>query len=450
MGAELKDIRERIRGRSRTAKFAFAAAGAVALVGMFWGISVLNPLPPRTVTMTTGSEGGAYHELGKRYREILARSGVELRLLASEGGIENLRRLSDPRSGVSVGFMQGGATGDSERVDLVSLGTVSYEPLWFFWRGTGNPGRKPGVRVLEQLRGKRISIGPEGSGTRILAITLLAANGIDRDVAQLLPLTPQDAGEQLLSGRIDAALMVASWESPVVRRLLASDDVEPVSFPRADAYTALYPYLNKVTVPAGVGDLARNRPPADVVLFAPKTSLVVRKELHPAIQNLLLDAATEIHSGAGIFQKAGQFPAAESVDLPLSDAARQFHKTGRPFLQRYLPFWAAVFLWGLMLLLVPVVGAFYPLFRIAPALYGWGMRRRIFRLYGELKFLEGDLDRRDSAGEAGDLVDHLDRLEERANHLQVPLAYTNLLYNLRRDILLVRERLAVRRETGAR
>ena len=444
MGAELKDIRERIRERSRTAKFAFVAAGAVALVILFWGISVLNPLPPRTVTMTTGSEGGAYHELGKRYREILSRSDVELRLLASEGGIENLRRLSDPRSGVSVGFMQGGATGDSERKDLVSLGTVSYEPLWFFYRGR-NPGRK-----LERLRGKRLSIGPEGSGTRILAITLLAANGIDRDVAQLLPLTPQDAGEQLLSGRIDAALMVASWESPVVRRLLASEDVEPVSFPRADAYTALYPYLNKVTVPAGVGDLARNRPPADVVLLAPKTSLVVRKELHPAIQHLLLDAATEIHSGAGIFQKAGQFPAAESVDLPLSDAARQFHKTGRPFLQRYLPFWAAVFLWGLILLLIPVVGAIYPLFRVAPALYGWGMRRRIFRLYGELKFLEGDLDRRDSAGEAGDLVDHLDRLEERANHLQVPLAYTNLLYNLRRDIQLVREKLAARREAGAR
>ena len=443
MGAELKDIRERIRARSRTAKFAFAAAGAVALVVLFWGISVLNPLPPRTVTMTTGSEGGAYHELGKRYREILSRSDVELRLLASEGGIENLRRLSDPRSGVSVGFMQGGATGDSERKDLVSLGTVSYEPLWFFYRGR-NPGRK-----LERLRGKRLSIGPEGSGTRDLAVTLLAANGIDRDVAQLLPLTPQDAGEQLLSGRIDAALMVASWESPVVRRLLASEDVEPVSFPRADAYTALYPYLNKVTVPAGVGDLARNRPPADVVLLAPMTSLVVRKELHPAIQHLLLDAATEIHSGAGIFQKAGQFPAAESVDLPLSDAARQFHKTGRPFLQRYLPFWAAVFLWGLILLLVPVIGAFYPLFRVAPALYGWGMRRRIFRLYGELKFLERDLERSDSTEAAGDLVSHLDRLEERANHLQVPLAYTNLLYNLRRDIQLVRERLASRRATGA-
>ena len=440
----MKDIRERIRTRSRTARFAFVAAGAVALAAIFWGISVLSPLPPRTVTMTTGSEGGAYHELGKRYREILARSGVELRLLASEGGIENLRRLSDPRSGVSVGFMQGGATGDTDRKDLVSLGTVAYEPLWFFYRGR-NPGRK-----LERLRGKGISIGPEGSGTRVLAGALLAANGIDRDVARLLPLTPRDAGEQLLSGRIDAALMVASWESPVVRRLLASEDVEAVSFPRAGALTALYPYLNQVTVPEGVGDLARNRPPSDLVLLAPKTSLVVRKELHPAIQHLLLDAATEIHSGAGIFQKAGQFPAAESVDLPLSDAARQFHKTGRPFLQRYLPFWAAVFLWGLMLLLIPVVGAFYPLFRVAPALYGWGMRRRIFRLYGELKFLERDLDRRDSAEAAGDLVGHLDRLEERANHLQVPLAYTNLLYNLRRDIQLVREKLAARRVNGAR
>ena len=284
----------------------------------------------------------------------------------------------------------------------------------------------------------------------VLAGTLLAANGIGRDAARFLPLSPRDAGEQLLSGRIDAALMVASWESPVVRRLLASKDVEAVSFPRAGALTALYPYLNKVTVPEGVGDLARNRPPSDLVLLAPKTSLVVRKELHPAIQHLLLDAATEIHSGAGIFQKAGQFPAAESVDLPLSDAARQFHKTGRPFLQRYLPFWAAVFLWGLMLLLIPVVGAFYPLFRVAPALYGWGMRRRIFRLYGELKFLERDLERGDSAEAAGDLVGHLDRLEDRANHLQVPLAYTNLLYNLRRDIQLVREKLAARRVTGAR
>lgn len=433
-----------LRERRQFAWYAGVVASVLAVAGLLWVVSVLRPMPPRTVTMTTGAEGGAYHELGKRYREILALSGVELRLLASEGGIENLRRLSDAGSGVSVGFMQGGATGGVEGRDLVSLGTIAYEPLWFFCRG-GHPGRK-----LGRLRGKRISIGPEGSGTRDLADTLLAANGIDRDMARFVPLAMQDAGEQLLRGQLDAALMVASWESPVVRRLLASENVELVSFPRADAYTALFPYLYKVTVPAGMGDLARDRPPADAVLLAPKTSLVVRKALHPAIQYLLLDAATQIHAGAGVFQKAGEFPAAESVDFPLSEPAQQFHKTGRPFLQRYLPFWFAVFLWGLILLMIPVIGAFYPLFRIAPALYGWGMRRRIFRLYGELKFLEGNLDGDDAAEGVGDLAVQLDSLESRANRLRVPLAYMNLLYNLRRDVQLVRDRLAARRVTGER
>jgi TRAP transporter TAXI family solute receptor len=423
---------------------AFPAGIAVVLAALFLAFPVFSPMPPGTVTMTTGSEGGAYHEYGKRYREFFSRSGVELRLLPSEGSIENLRRLSDPGSGVSVGFVQGGATGDSDRKDLVSLGTVSYEPLWFFWRG-GDFGRS-----LDRLRGRRISIGPQGSGTRDLAVKLLARNGIDGEMAQFLALSPRDAGEELLSGRIDAALMVASWESPVVRKLLASDNVVPVTFPRADAYTALYPYLNKVTVPAGVGDLRRNLPSSNVVLLAPMTSLVVRKDLHPAIQYLLLEAAAEIHSGAGIFQKAGQFPAAEPVDLPLSDAARQFHKTGRPFLHRYLPFWAAVFLSGLALLLIPVVGGLYPLSRFAPTLYGWGMRRRIFRLYGELKFLEGDLDGRGPGEGADDLVARLDQLEVRANHLKVPLTYMNMLNNLRRDIGLVRDRLEGRRGTGGK
>ena len=338
--------------------------------------------------------------------------------------------------------MQGGATGGADRKDLVSLGTIGYEPLWFFHRG-GDHGK-----TMERLRGKRISVGPEGSGTRDLATTLLAANGIHQDVAQFLPLSLHDTGEQLSDGGVDAALMVASWESPVVQRLLASEAVQLVSFPRADAYTARYPYLNKVTAPTGVWDLAKNRPPGDVVLLAPKTSLVVRKDLHPAIQYLLLDAATEIHSGAGIFQKAGQFPAAESVDLPLSDVAQQYHKTGRPFFQRYLPFWIAIFLWGLILVLIPVVGVFYPIFRVAPALYDWGMRRRIFRLYGELKFLEGDLDRRDSVEDAGALVVQLEKLEDRANKLHVSLSYMSLLYNLRRDIQLVRARLSAQTENG--
>lgn len=405
-------------------------------MAVLWAAVIpLRPLPPRTVIMVTGPEGGAYNEFGKRYREILAREGIELRLLPTAGALENLAALSDPRSGVSVGFLQGGATSAKDSPGLESLGTVFYEPLWFFYRSAFRG------RGLEGLRGRRISIGPEGSGTRALSLELLARNGIDERFAHLLPLTPQVAAEKLLKGEIDAVLMLASWDSSVVRRLLAAERIELASFPRADAYVALYPYLNKVVVPAGVGDIATNRPPAEAVLFAPKASLAVRTDLHPAIQYLLLDAAMQIHSGPGIFQKSGQFPAAESIDLPLSDDARQFYRSGRPFLQRHLPFWLAVLLSRLLILFIPVIGVLYPLLRFVPALYGWKMRRRIYKLYGELRLIEHTLEARDAGQGMDDLAAQLDRLEDKADSLQVPVSYVGMLYMLRDHITLVRGRL---------
>jgi len=348
-------------------------------------------------------------------------------------------RLRNPRSGVSVGFVQGGTTSQQQSPELVSLGTLFYEPLWFFYRDVHLE------RGLSGLRGKRISIGPEGSGTRALTLKLLALNGIDQSFAELLPLTPQMAGEKLLGGEIQAAIMLTSWESAVVRRLVSATDTNLVSFPRADAYVALYPFLNKLVLPTGVGDLAKNRPPMDTVLLAPKASLAVRNDLHPAIQYLLLDAASEIHGGPGIFQKAGQFPAAEAIDLPLSDSARQFYKSGRPFLQRYLPFWLAVLVGQLLILAIPVVGVLYPMLRLAPAAYAWGMRRRIYRLYGQLKFLEAELERRGTQqGDVKDLVAKLDRLEERANRFRVPTAFAHMVYTLRQHMSMVRARLEKR------
>ena len=413
-----------------------AIALAVLVVAALWAaIVALRPLPPRAVTMATGAEGGAYHEVGRRYRALLAHHGIELRLLATAGGLENLARLRDPRSGVDVALLQSGITSEKESPDLESLGTVFYEPLWFFYREAS------WGKGLEGLRGRKISIGPEGSGTRALALELLARNGIDQRFADLLPLAPQEAGERLIGGEIDAALMLAAWDSPMVKRLLADERIGLASFPRADAYVALYPFLNKLTLPAGVSDLAKSRPPADVVLFAPKASLVVRKALHPAIQYLLLDAAEQTHSGPGIFQKSGQFPAPESIDLPLGEEARQFYRSGRPFLQRHLPFWAAVLVGRILPLLIPLVGVLYPLLRFTPALYGWPVRWRIFRIYGELRRLESEMESRDADRPLDDLSQRLDQLEEKASHLAVPRAYASLLYTLRMHIALVRERL---------
>jgi TRAP-type uncharacterized transport system substrate-binding protein len=252
--------------------------------------------------MSTGTAGGAYDEVARRYKAILARSHVDLRLVESAGAVENLRRLCDPQSDVSVGFVQNGLTTESESPDLVSLGTVSYEPLWLFYRGAA-----PGLH-WEGLRGRKVSIGPEGSGSRALALELLSRNAIGPGDAQLLPLPLAESGEQLLAGKIDATFLVASWDAPIVRRLLADSRVELANFARANAYVMLDPFLDQLTLPAGVGRLASDRPPADVTLVAPKSSLIVRGDLHPAIQYLLLDAASQVHSGAGVFNKSGQFP----------------------------------------------------------------------------------------------------------------------------------------------
>ena len=410
-------------------------AGAVLAALAAWFVAVQRPFPPHTLVMATGPAGGAYADVGARYREILGRYGVEVRLVPTAGAVENLARLRDPRSGVSAGFLQAGTVSPPDAEALASLGTVFFEPLWVFCRGFPPGGG------LAWLMGKRMSIGPEGSGTRRLALRLLALNGVEPGRIELLALSPEEAGEKLLRGEIAAAAILTSWDAPVVRRLLAAPDVTLANFPRADAYVALDPFMNKVVVPTGVGDLANNRPPSDTALIAPKASLVVRKDLHPALQYLLLEAASEVHAVPGIFHRAAQFPAAETIDLPLSDEARQFYKTGRPWLQRNLPLGLAVFVERLLILLIPVVGVVYPALRLLPPLYAWSMQRRIVRLYGELKLIEADLDDRGDGKEAGDLVGRLDGLERSANQLRVPVLFSATLYTLKHHIGLVRQRL---------
>ena len=361
------------------------AVVVLTIAAMWLAFALLQPTPPRSIAMATDPEGSISAELGKRYQEILGRKGIEVRLVPSVGAVENVARLRDPKSGINVGIIPSGITNHQKSPELVSLGTLFYEPLWFFYRG------KPRVERHESLHGMRISVGPEGSGTHALSVEFLARVGVIESSAQLLSLTSEEAATKLVHGEIDAATMLAAWESPVVRQLLSADDVNLGGVPRADAFVALYPFLSKVVLPAGVGDMVKNRPPTDVVLLAPKASLIVRNDLHPAIQYLLLEAATEIHSGPGMFRKAGQFPAAEAIDLPLSSDAQQFYKAGPPFLQRHLPFWLAVLAQQLLVLLIPVLAVLYPLLRFLPALYGWAMRRRVFRLYNELKRLEDEL-----------------------------------------------------------
>jgi hypothetical protein len=335
---------------------------------------------------------------------------------------------------VQVALIQGGTIGKDEAHGFESLGTLFYEPLWIFHRSELQD------LTLGNLRDRKVSIGPVGSGTRALMLELLKSNRLDRQQGELLALAPEAAVDKLLAGEIDAAAFVAQWDAPVVQRLIADNRVGLVNVSRADAYVALYPFLSKVTVPRGIGDLEKDLPPTDVTLIAPKASLVVRGDLHPAIQDLLLTAAMQTHAGTGVFHGAGRFPAAEGVDLPLSKAAIQVYKSGQPFLQNIFPFWIASLVGRLLVLLIPVVAVLYPMMRFLPALYDWLMRSKIARLYGELRFLEDEIVVHDTANRT-ELVARLDQLEKEANRLKIPNTYESMMYLLRNQIALVRDRL---------
>jgi TRAP-type uncharacterized transport system substrate-binding protein len=421
-------------------------AGALVLLAttgaaLWMALSQGSPLPPKAITMATGPEGSAYEVLGARYREVLRRSGIDLRVIPTAGGVENLARLRDQGSGVSVAFLESGLTDHETSPDLASLGTVSFEPLWTFFRGATRQGPA-------RLKGKRISIEPEGSATRVLARRLLALNGVDETSVVLLGLSPERSAEALLRGEIDGAVMLTSWRSPAVRRLLVANGIVLESYPRADAYVALFPSLAKVVLPTGVADLARNIPPSDVTLLAVEASLVVRNDLNPAIQYVLLEAAAEIHGGPEIFHKAGRFPAAEAIDLPLSEPAREFYQSGVPFVYRVLPLWLAGMTERLLILLIPLLVVVFPLFRVLPSAYQYLVESRIYRLYGRLRVLEQEMEEA-GPGHLDHLATELDELARQAGRLSVPLYYSQRLFILKSHIALARGEVEKRLHQGA-
>jgi TRAP transporter TAXI family solute receptor len=423
----------------------FATAWWIFLIvgiGFFIAFQFVQPAPPKKIVITTGSDAGAYYAYAGRYANILARNGVTLEVRTSAGSLQNIERLENDEA--QVGFVQGGVIepkGNPDEEDrdsqLVSLGSVFFEPVWVFYRGDHGDRR---FDRLTDLKGKRIAIGQEGSGVRQLAQQLLSANEI-KPGDHLLPLSGLKAAEELQQGRIDAAFIIAAENAPVVQVLLRSPGVKVMSFAQAEAYQRRFPFLTKLTLPQGVADLVRDYPPHDVTLLAPTANLVVRDDLHPALQSLLLQAATEVHGRAGFFQRAGEFPFYKDRLLPLSPEAARYYKSGPPFLQRYLPFWLAVLVDRLIVLLIPVFALLIPLLKIAPALYTWRVRAKVFRCYGELKYLEEDLRLRFEPARLAEYRARLDALDDEARGLRVPLAFADLVYTLREHVNLVREAL---------
>jgi TRAP-type uncharacterized transport system substrate-binding protein len=407
----------------------------IALISIAIIYHFFLPAPPHTLFMTTGTEGGAFVTLGKRYQQILAREKVHVELLPSLGSVENLARLSDKSFRVDAGFVLGGMGSTPEAKNLVSLGAIRYSPLWVFYRSHET------FDDLSKLKGKKIAIGPEGSGVRKFAMDLLRASDAAEPPTVLLDLSAASASKGLLEGRVDAVMLFSTEDNALVQELLRADKVKLMNFRQAEAYTRLFPGLSHVTLPGGILDLSKELPPKDVQLLASTTNLVVRKDLNPSLIYLLMDAAVEIHSTAGWVNKKGEFPSPNEFDFPSSEYAERFYKSGRPFLLNYLPFWVAVFVDRMILILVPVAFILLPLIGIIPRLYAWRNRRKLYRWYGELKNLEFRVRENTEPAKMMEYQGRIDEIEASIDRIRVPLALFGEVYRFKEHLDLVRRKL---------
>lgn len=409
--------------------------GCICLLAVVW---VIRSAPPRTLVLTSGPEGSSFQRWALAYQKALATHGVTLEIRPSAGSLDNLQRLQSADSHVDVGFVPGGLVAKEENPKgLVSLGSIAYQPIWVFYR---NP--VPFDR-LSELAGRRIAVGAVGSGTRALATTLLQANGITGAPTTFLDFDAEAAAAALLEGKLDAVfLMGDSAPMQTLRSLFRTPGVQLFNFAQADAYIRRNTYLNKMRLPQGSIDLGKNLPAQDITVIGPTVALVAREELNSALVELLIDVAREVHGKAGLLQKRGEFPALLEHEIPPSEDAQRYYKSGKGFFQRNVhDFWLASLLNRIAVAIVPLALVLIPTVRALPIVYRFRIQLRFYRCYRPLLRLERDAFGPLTAERGRELLQRLDEIEASVDHLKVPASFANQFYDLRSHLAYVRQRL---------
>jgi len=412
----------------------FYGPGALLVILSFLvAYQFVQPAPPRHIAIATGQSEGSYYHFGKKYRQILARDSIDLEVRVTAGAVENLQLLEAGE--VDVAFLQGGLGSLARSEDLISLGSLYYEPVWIFYRAA-----LP-ITGYSDIKGLRIDVGGAKTGTRVIAQQILDRIGVEPKDVTITSFGGQRVADMLLEGQVDLAFMVYGYQAPVVQRLLRADGVRVWSTQRAEAFSRHYRYLTIVKLPEGFVDLAANIPPQEITLLATTTQLVAHADLHPALIDVLLLAAEEIHGTGGVFEDVGEFPAPKQLDFRLSKETQRFYKSGPTFLRRYLPFWLATFVDRMKILLLPLVALLFPFFKVMPSLYHWRMRSRIYRWYRELEELDPEIQREKTSARREEDIERLNQIESQVSHISVPLAYREELYHLRLHIDMLRKKL---------
>jgi uncharacterized protein len=419
------------------------AATAILLAGLYITYRLVDPLPPRHFVIAAGIAGSGYDNFARRYARILARDGIDLEIRNTAGAVENLDLLRDPASKVQaalttlglawlglawLGFAQ---PGDSDH--LASLGGVFDAPIFVFYKSAER------VTQFAQLRGKRLAIGTAGTSVRPLILRVLKAGGAADAPTRFVDLDYDRAVDALIAGEIDVAIFPSQLDTGLLRRALAAPDVRLMNVAQAEAIAKTVPGVKRVVLWQGLIDLTRDIPDADVNLLASGNSLLVRKDLHPALQYLLLEAIREVHSVPGPFNRLGEFPAEQPNDLPLSATAQSFYRSGPTFWQRYTSFWLTSLLDRILFFVVPVVVALIPVIGFASRLYRWLAVRRIVRLHRALGGLERELAHSEDKAQLARHQARLSQIESAVRTLKVAPPFELDLHRLRIHLRMVQD-----------
>ncbi len=420
-----------------TQKHLFVAiVTALVSISVIWfALGILFPAPPTKITIAGSFVGGHYELLARRYQELLERAHLQVEVRMTDGSAENLKLLNNPKSGVQIAFMQGGVANGAQAPDLLSLGRVDYQVYWLFYPATDT------LNDLPELKGRRIGLGPVGSGSRLVSEKILAVSGVTAENSTLLNLSPLRALEALKNRSIDALFLNFSVDSPFLRALLKDPQFRPMSFTGAEALTRIFPFLVHLVLPRGVIDYENKIPAADVILIATTNAVLVRKEIHPAIIDLLAQTMRTVHGAPGIFQRADEFPTSTDPEYPVAEEAREFYRNGPSFLNHYLPFWISNYVKRALAVLLTAIAIVLPTFNYAPKLHKWLVEYRLRALYRRLRNVEASFQKGLTAVEISELDRELESLEHELGRLGVPTKHSDLYFSTISHLNLMRRRM---------
>lgn len=376
--------------------------------------SLREALPPREITLLAGSEGGTVPALVERYQKALTKEGITITFRRTAGTIASLDALVKEKSSTAIAIVQGGIKPEQGSDELMSLGSIYYEALWIFHR----VGER--LTSLRQLKGRRIAIGRDGSGTERLTVSLLNANGVTAENATLITVGGEDAATQLSAGTIDAMFIIAPDRSGLIERILQIKNIRILDLTNAEAYTRRFPFLSKVSLPAGVLDFARNVPSEEINLVAPRANLVANKALHPALTEILVEIISRVHRERTLFHDNtdddDKLPSGKNQEFDLADAADRYFESGKSELRRYFPFWMTAFIQRFSPFVLPLFG-FLPLYML-PTFIAWSDQRRKRRYYEQLALIIERAERREATAEQ--TLDALNSLDESLRTCRIP------------------------------